>query len=112
MNLENAKTEINRLGSKKGWPFEQEGQWELARVALKYATDATHLRETITDICENFDHCPDSRELRAALVPGENIPRSQRESCPLGECDGSGWVVSKFGQMSAASPCKCRARTA
>lgn len=104
------KTEVKRLSSKPKWPFEQEGQLELARIALKYSTDIQHLRETIAEISEHWDHCPDGRELSQALAPSSSLPTftGKRTSCPRGQCDGSGWIVIEVADTTAAMACECR----
>jgi DNA replication protein DnaC len=41
-------------------------------------------------------------------VPDRPNERAEQESCPLGECDGSGWLLEE--ETNTASPCGCLER--
>jgi DNA replication protein DnaC len=41
-------------------------------------------------------------------VPNRPDERAEQESCPLGECDGSGWLLEE--ETNTASPCGCLER--
>lgn len=40
-------------------------------------------------------------------VPSEPDPEDERSDCPLGVCEGNGWVLQEDG---SATPCECRER--
>jgi len=87
--------QIERFSTKRGWSGLPGARFELARVAVKYARDLAHLEATITDMCEEWPQCPDSRELKQELIgirPGDLPkwePPWEKDAKPSGFTDES-----------------------
>ncbi len=84
---------------------------EIGRAIEKFAqsdADADRIVESL--MRGKFRPVPSEIEETAKATSSAEWPPKWKPmtGCPLGRCDGSGWLTVEAGELSGATPCGCR----
>lgn len=92
------------------FPQTDQGISDMAQGLMMAARRDLNLAEQIVAaLRRTAKFCPtDADFFQTAEILGNVIEEYQERTCPVGKCDGSGWIAVKKRGLSAVTPCECR----
>ena len=104
------RTYLLRLSGLPRWPKAE------ARTALQEATDAFATDATFQHFVDDWGHnVSDRAHTPADLYTAAGLlvsqPPADPDFCPIGECDGTGWIFIVTAKGEGVKACGCRGAT-
>lgn len=93
--LDKALIEVQKLSRQRGFPVDADGVEDLARGLMKACAKGVTVDALIAAAKEASAFCPtdyDLLQLADSLRPPDPAWRVDTRRCPVGVCDGTGWV--------------------
>lgn len=116
---------LGKLSRTGQFPEDREALTDLALTLMQAAPEVELARQVIEELRRECKFCPSDAEffktaerLRAAATEPAKPPSSwppkwapRNERCPVGQCDGSGWVIVTVAGVEGSKSCACRAKS-